>query len=138
MMRLAQLVFAAAAALTLSGCSSGDTYLDALQADVMARWEPDGAQLVSESTQGYDSGGAGSKQSLAQVIRVFRLPSPVDVGSAQRQGLTHAQGEGDWRTDGVGRDGFLQRPGPDGSTMTLSVLPSVTRDTEIIVKLTAP
>lgn len=122
----------------VTGCSSDQTYLPALQADPMASWQPEGAELVNESEQEYDEGGSTSKQSLAAVTRVFRLPSAADVDAARQQALAYAESEAGWSADELGRDGFLQRTGPAGSSMTLSVLSSVTSDSELVVKLSAP
>lgn len=132
-------IVAAAVMLSASACSSSDsTYLPALQADEMASWQPEGADLLRESEQGYTDGDVTSKQSLAHVTRVFRLPALEQVRQAQRAALEYAQSQAGWQADELDREGFLQRPGPADSTMTLSVLPSVTSDNELVVKLTAP
>lgn len=130
---------AAVLALGFAGCSSSDgTYLPALKADAMASWQPDDAELLRKSEQGYDQGGATSKQTLAQVTRTFRLPSAAQARQAQQSALRFARSQAGWQVDELGRDGFLQRPGPAGGSMTLSVLPSVTDNNELIVQLTAP
>jgi hypothetical protein len=121
----------------LIGCGSDEPYLAALQSDPMATWQPADAELTHESTQEYDAGGSASKQRLAQVRRIFALPSAQEVLVAQQRALKQARGDG-WDRDELDRDGFLQRSGPRGSTLTLSALPSATDDQELVVTLSAP
>lgn len=124
--------------LGLTGCSQEDgTYLPALQQDAMAQWQPEGGELAHESSQSYAEGGSSSKQRLAQVLRSFRLSSRAAVTTAQERALDDAR-EAGWGADRLDREGFLQRPGPADSTITLSVLPSATSDAELIVELSAP
>lgn len=123
--------------LGLAGCSSEEPYLKALQAEAIATWQPADAELTHESAGNYDTGGSASKQRLAQVRRVFALPSAQEVLVAQQQALEQARGDG-WGRDQLDRDGFLQRPGPRDSTITLSALPSATDAQKLVVTLSAP
>ncbi|MCW2700526.1 MAG: hypothetical protein JWQ45_2061 [Blastococcus sp.] len=122
----------------LSACGADDVYLDALRDDPMARWAPTETTDVQRFESSYDEGGGSSKQRLAQVTRLFRLASPEAVLAAQEQGVHHAQARAGWGADSLAREGFLQRPGPGGSTMTLSILASVSDPEELVLEITAP
>lgn len=129
----------AAAALLLGGCGSSvdDPYLVALRADPLASYAPPDTDADVSSEQARKDPSSTTKGQQAKILRSFRADDPAAVAAAIDDAVARAQDAG-WRLDSRNEQGAtLTRPGPETSTMRLTVATSPSEPTVVSLSMTA-